>query len=162
MAAANKGLESFLEVLELIKNPDKYDAKVAELKAATAQYTASVEAVVALSQVNQYTQSIRQREEDSKKALEDAKAEAAALVVAAKAKADGMIKEAQEATQKAAGDSEVALARVSAAIVREQLLEASEASLAKAWEDFKAKDKLLSDLGDELTERKNKLLAAMG
>jgi hypothetical protein len=160
--AANKGLESFLEVLDLIKNPDKYDAKVAELKAATEQYTASVEAVVALSQVNQYTQSIRQREEDSKKALEDAKAEADALVVAAKAKADGMIKQAQEATQKAAGDTEMALTMVSAAMVREGLVADSEATLAKAWEEFKVKDKLLSDLGDELTERKNKLLAAMG
>jgi cell division septum initiation protein DivIVA len=157
-----KGLDSFQEILELIKNPSKFDAKVNELQLVVGRYTAAVEAVTKLSEVNEYTQSIRQREEDSKKALEDAKAEADTLVVAAKAKADGMIKQAQEATQKAAGDSEMALARVSAAIVREQLLEASEASLAKAWEDFKVKDKLLSDLGDELTERKNKLLAAMG
>ena len=162
MAAANKGLESFFEVLNLIKNPDKYDTKIAELKAVTAQYTASVEAVVALSNVQQYTQSIRQREEDSKKALEDAKAEATALAVSGRTKADKMLKHAQEVSQKAVEDSEVAAAKLDAANAREAAVAASMATLAKAWEEFNAKEKALAELGVELEERKKKLLAAMG
>jgi len=160
--AANKGLENLADVLDMIKNPAKYAAKLEELQKATAQYTASVEAVVKLSQVNDYTQSILQREEDSKKALADAQAEAAALVAKAQAEAAVLNKKAQEATQKAAGDSESALARVSAAIAYEQRLEALKASLDKDKAEFEAKAKILADLGDELTERKNKLLAAMG
>ena len=157
-----KGFDSFQEVLDLIKNPDKFDSKVKELNVIVDRYTEAVEAVTKLSEVNEYTQSIKVREEESKKTLEEAKAQAAHIVAVAKAEADGLKKKAQEATQKAARDSEMALGRVSAAIAREELVAASEALLAKAKEEFNIKDKMLSDLGDELNERKAKLLAAMG
>lgn len=160
--AANKGLENLADVLDMIKDPTKYTAKLEELQKATAQYTESVEAVVKLSQVNDYTQSIKEREEESKQVLANAKAEAAALVAKAQADADAVTKKAQEAAQKAAGDVAAAEARMKAVQSLEALVEASKAKLAKAEVEFKIKDKLLSDLGDELTERKNKLLAAMG
>ena len=160
--AATKGLESFLEVLELIKNPAKFDAKIAELKAATAQYTASVEAVVALSNVNDYTMSIRKREEESKKVLEDAKNEASTLVAKAKSEATELKAKAHKDAQKAVEAVASAQNKVDSATAREQQVRESEATLAKAWAELREKEKSLSDLSAELTERKNKLLAAMG
>ena len=157
-----KGFDSFQEVLDLIKNPAKFDSKVKELEVVIDRYTQAVEAVTKLSQVNEYTQSIKAREEESKQVLADAKVEAAALVAKAQADADAVTKKAQEATQKAAGDVAAAEARMKAVQTLEALIEASKAKLAKAEADFQIKDKLLSDLGDELTERKKKLLAAMG
>jgi cell division septum initiation protein DivIVA len=157
-----KGLDNFMEILDVLKDPNKYDAKIQELVEQTKRYTEAVEGVTKLSEVNEYTQSIKTREEESKKVLAEAKAEANALVVQAQAKADGLMAKAQEATQKASRDSEAALARVSAALTREELVAVSEGLLAKAKEEFNIKDKMLSDLGDELNERKAKLLAAMG
>jgi len=73
---STKGLDSFLDVFEVIKDPKKYEAKVQELTALTKQYKEVVEAVVSLASVNDYTKTIKEREEASKKELEDAKAQA--------------------------------------------------------------------------------------
>lgn len=71
-----KGLDSFLDVFEVVKDPKKYEEKVEELKVLTAQYREVVEAVVALAGVNDYTKNIKEREESSKKELDDAKEQA--------------------------------------------------------------------------------------
>jgi hypothetical protein len=71
-----KGFDSFQEVLDLIKNPAKFDNKVKELEVVIDRYTQAVEAVTKLSEVNEYTQSIKAREEESKQVLADAKTEA--------------------------------------------------------------------------------------
>lgn len=56
-----KGLDSFLDVFEIIKNPAKYESKIKELQSVTAQYKEAVEAVVALAGVNDYVLSIKDR-----------------------------------------------------------------------------------------------------
>ena len=71
-----KGLDSFLDVFEVVKDPKKYEDKVEELKVLTAQYREVVEAVVALAGVNDYTKNIKEREESSKKEVEEAKQQA--------------------------------------------------------------------------------------
>lgn len=85
-----KGLDTFMDVAEVIANPKKYEAKVAEIRKLVDQYTEAAEAVVALANVNDYTQNIKKREEESKHILDAAKVDAAAIVASAKKRADEM------------------------------------------------------------------------
>lgn len=71
-----RGLDDFISVVNVVSNPDKYTEKVNELKGLIANYTEAIEAVVKLADVNEYTQNIRTREEQSKAELESAKKEA--------------------------------------------------------------------------------------
>lgn len=71
-----RGLDDFISVVNLLSNPDKYTEKVNELKGLIANYTEAIEAVVKLADVNEYTQNIRTREEQSKAELESARKEA--------------------------------------------------------------------------------------
>lgn len=96
-----KGLDSFFDVVEVLKDPKKFEAKAKELKEMTRQYQEVVEAVVELSKVNEYTVSIREREEQTKKLLEEAKQNANKVVADAKGKADGILDEARKTKTKA-------------------------------------------------------------
>ncbi len=89
-----KGLDTFLEVVDVISNADKYKGKIDELKKVTASYKEAIEAVVKLAEVNDYTASIRDREEKSKKILSDAQVEAAVVLDAAKAEAQKILLDA--------------------------------------------------------------------
>jgi purine-nucleoside phosphorylase len=86
--AGIKGLESFTDVLEILKDPSKYEAKLKEIKKATADYEVVVNAVVDLSKVNDYTNNIRFREEESKHTLQSAKVQAEKILADALGKAE--------------------------------------------------------------------------
>ena len=67
-----KGLDSFFEVLAIVKDPAKYEDLVTRLANETKQYTEAVEAVVAVSEVSDYTRNIRENDLKAKQALTDA------------------------------------------------------------------------------------------
>ena len=90
-----KGLDSFFDVLEIIKDPVKYDAKLQELKQQVAQYKEVVEAVVSLAKVNEYTVSIRERELKSAELLAQAERDVAAIIKNAQIEADTLKAEAR-------------------------------------------------------------------
>lgn len=90
-----KGLDSFFDVLEIIKDPAKYDAKLQELKQQVAQYKEVVEAVVSLAKVNEYTVSIRERELKSAELLAQAERDVAAIIKNAQIEADTLKAEAR-------------------------------------------------------------------
>lgn len=156
-----KGLDTFLDVFEIIKNPTKYEAKIDELKKVTAQYKETVEAVVALSQVNDFILSIRDREETSKKELEDAKAKAKEI----KTKAEEVLKDASEKLKEA--QAEKAKAHVEWAAMKDSLDNKSKEvvkevlDLSKAKQDFAEKLKAFEEEKAALKEKQDKLAAAL-
>ncbi len=91
--SAIKGLDSFLDVLAVINNPSIYEEKVKELKEQSEKYEEVVKAVVELSKVNEYTVSIKQREEQSKTTLIAAQKTAADITSEASIKAKELIDE---------------------------------------------------------------------
>lgn len=156
-----KGLDTFLDVFEIIKNPAKYEAKIEELKKVTAQYKETVEAVVALAGVNDFILSIRDREEATKKELEQAQKTAADI----KAEANEFLKKKQEeakvhdvelvkkeqvlvSLQKDLDDRSVAFAK-------------KEAELSQATKVLAEKEKALQDAQAVLKEKQDKLAAAL-
>ena len=144
--AAIKGLDTFLDVVDVLKNADKYGAKVEELKALAAHYTEAVEAVVALASVNDYTVNIKKREEESKAELVAARAEALKIKESAKAKA-------AEISDKAAVTIATANKAENDNNVRSTMLD----SKAQQIEDHK---KLLEDLASDLEQRERNLQKA--
>ncbi len=105
-----KGLDTFLDVFDLIKNPEKYEAKIAQLRSDTAQYKEAVEAVVALSEVNDFIVATKKREETSKIELEEARKTAAEI----KAKASEMLAKAKATSSEATAELEKASGIVAA------------------------------------------------
>ena len=83
-----KGLDSFFDVLEVIKDPDKYKAKLQEIKQVVDNYKVVVEAVVELAKVNEYTTSIRQREQQTQEILNKAERDVANIIVNAQTEAN--------------------------------------------------------------------------
>lgn len=162
MSTTAKGMDSFLDILELIKNPAKFDAKVQELNQATKQYTASVEAVVSLAAVNDYTQSIRKREEESKQILSDARTEAASELAKARAKASEVLAKAEETSEKAKKALAAVVARENDLEPQEKALLARREALAVAEKAVVDREEAASVLEMDLAARKAKLLAAMG
>ena len=79
----HQGLIDFFAVLDLLKDPAKYEQKINSLKQEIDTYTKVVESVVELSKVNEYTLSIQDREEKSKQLLAEAKTKATELVAKA-------------------------------------------------------------------------------
>ena len=75
-----KGLDSFFDVLEVIKDPKKYEAKLTELKTQVDAYKEVVEAVVKLAEVNEYTTSLKDKEQRTKELLAQAERDVAAVI----------------------------------------------------------------------------------
>lgn len=162
MSSVIKGIDSFLDVLALIKEPAKFEAKVTELKQQCVQYQEVVEAVVKLSEVNDYTQSIKQREEASKALLSNANASAEDIISKAKEEATQLTAAAKEATKRVKEAQ-------SALVEREAALKAGEATLAEGLKklqesnaDLSVRSVNLRKIEEAVEEKRKKLLAAIG
>lgn len=116
------GLDSFFDVLAIVKDPVKYEAKVGELQKLIAQYTEVVEAVVALGAVNDYTQNIKKREEETKSILEHAKQDAKDTIAKTNAKVEKLM--------------QVALDKEAEVAVKVQQLGVAEEKFAGLQKDF--------------------------
>jgi len=161
MSSTIKGLDSFLDVLSLIKDPAKFESKVKELQTETKKYQEVVEAVVKLSDVNDYTQSIRQREESSKETLATANEAAKAIIAKAVTDADQAGASAKEAAKKAREAASAVTKREEVVTVAEKELAVRLAMIAKADMDLSQRQADLANQERDLAERKAKLAAAI-
>ena len=156
-----KGLDTFLEVVDVISDPKKYQAKVDELKQLTANYVTAIESVVALASVNDYTQNIRKREESSKIELETARKDAAEIRAKArewKEAQEASIRNSQNAIQK---ENQNIKALLDAAKV-ESANQAKEAAAIMSWKiELDARENKLAQAEQELAVRQAKLKAAL-
>jgi superfamily I DNA/RNA helicase len=157
-----RGLDSLAEVIDLLKNPAKYDAKLSELRAEVGRYHAAIESVVKLDSVNEYTQNIRVKsaqvdellettQETTAKMLSDAKAEVEKSKAEAKSK-----KEVLAAKEKLLEEKLAKAEQEAAELAKEKLRQSDEQQALN-----KKKDEL-DALAKDLAERKAKLLAAIG
>lgn len=139
-----KGLDSFFDVLAVINNPDAYEQKVKELKEQTEKYRVVVESVVELAKVNDYTMSIRDREEKSKEVLMNAENTAKKIIDTATIQTQGLLDEKKTELKK----------------VKEQLssLKAKELALQGLQEEVNKKQHQLSIVERTLADRENLLL----
>lgn len=156
-----KGFESFFEILEVVKDPARYEAKVKELQKEYKQYREVVEAVVSLAGVNDYTLSIKNKEARIKVALEEATSKAAFIVDKAK-------KEAAEVKAQAEADQHELTAKENAVSLKEQAVLASKLDLDRlvtANQELQTKlaekQKELQVLEADLKDKQKKLLAAL-
>ena len=84
---SNKGLETFLDVVSVLSNPEKYKNFIDELKSETAKYQQVIESVVELSKVSDYTKSIAEKEKKTQELLSQAKVKANSMMDNAKKEA---------------------------------------------------------------------------
>lgn len=157
-----KGLDSFFEVLAIIKDPAKYEDLVTRLANETKQYTEAVEAVVAVSEVSDYTCNIRENDMKAKQALTDATQQAFVIVQEAKESAKA-IKDKAKILQTKAEEFAQSLSE------KEKLLEDQQAELvnrekglAQQTEYIQYQMEANKKLHDELQARTAKLLEAIG
>ena len=155
-----RGLDSLAEIIDLLKNPAKYDAKMAELRGEIDRYHAAIESVTKLSEVNEYTLNIREKSAkiDAEYAAHQEKVnkELAALadeVKQAKKKLkDRELKlEEQEKQAKEVGEQQLLIAKEQTAFAEK---------LEKKSVELTQREAKLDELEKELAERKAKLLAA--
>jgi chromosome segregation ATPase len=155
-----RGLESFVEVIDLLKNPAKYDAKIEELKQAYQNYKDAVESVTKLSEVNEYTLNIRDKsakiDEEYKTHQEKVAKELAALSAEVK-ETKAKLKDREEKVKQ----KEI----LSEQIAQEQFKHAKELSafaekLEQKSVELTQRQAQLDEVEKELAERKAKLLAA--
>lgn len=156
-----KGLDTLADVVEVIANPKKYEEKITEIKKLVAQYTEAAEAVVALAAVNDYTQNIKKREEESKLLLEAAKADAKEIVANAKGKASKM-EEANIARQVELNKIENDLSARQSKLEEEARNQTAEAAALIKWKE-ELDQRALKLTQDEavLAEKQAKLKAAL-
>ena len=156
-----KGLDTFLEVVDVISDPKKYQAKVDELKQLTANYVTAIESVVALASVNDYTQNIRKREESSKIELENARNDAADIRSKArewKAAQEAKFAAEEASIRKANEDIKFLMDATQA----EAANQAKEAAAIAVWKtELQAKEDRLAMAEQELAVRQAKLKAAL-
>lgn len=159
--SAIKGLDSFFDVLAVINDPGKYQAKVEELKKITNEYSVVVESVVKLSEVNDYTQNIKKSKEEAEAALVAAKEEADKIVVQARIDADAM-KAVNKVTKAKLDERQASLNEKEKSLTeKEVMLNDRSASMVAFEKTLKNKEQQLADLSVELDARKAKLMAAM-
>lgn len=158
---AVKGLDNLLDVIDLVKNSDKYDAKIAELKEQTAKYQEVIEAVVKLSAVNEYTQNISKREAESKALLEAAKAEAGSITSEAKANAAVLKAKNKELVSKAEAVVAAAVERELAVAEKQAAVEEAAKAVAADKEKLAKEREALAQEWQEFKDKRAKLLAAI-
>lgn len=159
--SANKGLDSFFDVLAVINDPGKYKAKVEELKKITNDYTVVVESVVKLSEVNDYTQNIKKSKDEAEAALVAAKVEAGIIVGKAKEDAEAM-KAVNKVTKAKLDERQASLNEKEKSLTeKEVMLNDKSASMAAFEKTLTNRSQHLANLSVELDARKAKLMAAM-
>jgi len=158
---AIKGLDSFLDVVEVLGNPKKYQDKINEIKAATKQYTEVVEAVVALAGVNDYTENIKKRDEETKILLTEAKEKAVAITAGARTEAAQKLKKIEDMEDglRKQADSLLAESTRLAALKEELAKQQLEISEAKAYLAARESDLVVAN--QALAEKQAKLKAAL-
>lgn len=159
--SAIKGLDSFLDVLAVINNPSAYEQKVKELVEQTRKYQEVVEAVVELSKVNDYTVSIRDREEKSKTALAAAEKLAVEKIVEATNKANAIVEEKKVELTKAKEQSSKNKVKEKELGSLEEELNKKKEALSIIEKALEEKEKVLQIKEVEITERLNKLKSVM-
>lgn len=154
-----KGLETFFDVLDIIKDPKKFQEYVEALQEETRKYKEVVEAVVELSKVNEYTMNIREREELSKTALQDAKAQVKALLE----KTQAQVEKRQEAVaekEQVLANKEASLATLSKELAdKNAQLASQQVELEKQRESLASRTEAVQKLQAELDEKLAKLRA---
>lgn len=157
-----KGLDSFLDVLELVKNPSKFEAKIAELKDATSKYDAAIKSVVGLANVNDYIQGISARDAESKRLREEAEKMAHAMVSDAHDEAASIKKLSKDKVDKIQVREEAVVVLETSLKTKEKVLNEKEVVLNTLNQTLSAKEASLASIEQELSERKAKIIAAIG
>ncbi len=157
-----RGLDSLAEVIDLLKNPAKYDAKMNELREEVGRYHAAIESVVQLESVNEYTQNIREKSAQVDKLLADTQETTTRLIAEAKAEAEKLKAEAK-AKKEIVSAKEKQVAEKLAKLEQDQAeLSKAQAKSVEVAAALQSKAIALDVLAKELDERKAKLLAALG
>lgn len=157
-----KGLDSFLDVLELVKNPTKFEAKIAELKDATAKYDEAIKSVVGLANVNDYIQGISARDAESKRLHKEAEVTANKMVSDAHDEAASIKKLSKDKVDKIQVREEAVTVLETSLKAKEKVLNEKEGVLNTLNQTLLAKEASLASIEQELSERKAKIIAAMG
>jgi chromosome segregation ATPase len=159
--SATKGLDSFLDVVEILGNPSKYKEKIDTLKAATKQYTEVVEAVVALASVNDYTANIKKRDEETKILLTEAKEKAVAITAEAKTKAAEKLKKLEEREENIRKDFDFLTLESDRLAKQAEELKKQQADVVEAKAYIAAREADLAAANRVLAEKQAKLKAAL-
>jgi lipopolysaccharide export LptBFGC system permease protein LptF len=159
--ATVKGLDSFFDVVAVLSDPAKFQAKAEELQKMINDYTVVIESVVKLSEVNDYTVNIKKSKEEAEKELAAARDEATSIKEKAAQAAANKMKTLEETEDKL----NVRQADLNKRDVTMQEKMAGMIALEKELADkaivLDEKATKLAALELDLAERKAKLLAAM-
>lgn len=157
-----RGLDSLAEIIDLLKNPSKFDAKMTELRGEISRYHEAIESVTKLADVNDYTLNIREKSKQVDLLLEKTKIDSVALMESIKqeaAKGKALAKETLDKIklreEKLKESEEYLSARI-------KEIDSLNESLARKSDLLRAKEDALNVQSQELAERKQKLLAAIG
>lgn len=154
-----KGLETFFDVLEIIKSPEKFQEYLKLLQEETRKYQEVVEAVIELSKVNEYTLSIRQREEESKQLLQEAKIKAKELLEKATKQVEQKEATLVAAQQEIATKETFLKTKQSSLETLEKSLQSQAKDLALSKESFDKKHQEVQTLKAEFEDKLAKLKA---
>jgi len=157
-----KGVDTFFDVLSIVKDPEKYSKLISQLQDETKQYTEAVEAVVAISEVSDYTRNIRENDTKAKQALIEAQQTAFSTIQEAKDQAKAIKDKAKEIQKKADDFASSLLEKEQQLKDFEKSLSAQERTLSNLTTEANkviAENKVIKE---DLEDRKAKLMAAIG
>jgi cell division septum initiation protein DivIVA len=157
-----KGVDTFFDVLSIVKDPEKYSKLISQLQDETKQYTEAVEAVVAISEVSDYTRNIRENDTKAKQALIEAQQTAFSTIQEAKDQAKAIKDKAKEIQKKADDFASSLLEKESALVSRETKISEREKELTKLVNEANIMIIENTKLKQDLEDRKAKLMAAIG
>ena len=157
-----KGVDTFFDVLSIVKDPEKYSKLISQLQDETKQYTEAVEAVVAISEVSDYTRTIREKSAQIDSTLKETYVEAEKIISSAKAEAKTIRDKAKEIQKKADDFSSSLLEKESALVSRETKISEREKELTKLVNEANIMIIENTKLKQDLEDRKAKLMAAIG
>jgi chromosome segregation ATPase len=157
-----RGIQDLADLIDLLKNPAKYDDKISQLRGEIERYNAAIESVVKLDSVNEYTINIKNKSAQVDQLLERAQQESAKILADAKAESDKAKEETKQKREALSKKEKLVADREASVAVAEQSLKQAQDKLALVEAAVAAKEVKLTDLEKDLNERKAKLLAAIG
>ena len=157
-----RGIQDLADLIDLLKNPAKYDEKISQLRGEIERYNAAIESVVKLDSVNEYTINIKNKSEAIDKEYEQAKANSAQLLAATKLEVEAAKAEIKKAQDKIKAKELLIKATEETQLANAKYQTEFAEKLEKKANELSAKEAQLDALEKELAERKAKLLAALG
>ena len=156
-----KGLDSFFDVLEVLKTPEVFEQRAKELQEETRKYEEAIQSITKLQSVNDFIKEINLNKQNAKEVLETAHSSAIVIRDAAEKYSREQTQSIREQQRTLAKELEVVVEKEKELLAQQTLIEEKDKFLNDKEASLLKKMQEVESISKELELRKQKYLSIL-